>query len=418
MKPFLIVTMIVLLLLCVIEFLMLWKLTHSRQQTDFREQFDHMSKNQREMSRDLRDSVGQSMQLFSDMLSKTQTQSADAQLRQLQQLEQRFHSLESANAQRLEAMREMMQEQMDAMQAQNNRRLDEMRKTVDERLQASLEETMTQSFRRVTESLDAVYKGLGEMKTLANDVGGLKKVLSNVKTRGMMGEIQLGAILEEILASEQYEREFATIPGSSNRVEYAIRLPGEDGNTVYLPIDAKFPADCYMKLQDAQENGNREAIEQAGAELVSRIRSFAKEIRTKYVEPPYTTAFGILFLPFESLYSEVVSRGLVEVLQRDYQITLAGPSTMAAMLNALQMGFRTLAIQKRSDEVWQILGTVKSEFSKFEEILSQTQKHIDQVGKDLDKLVGVRTRAINRSLREVQSVRLTGGDITDTETLS
>lgn len=418
MKPFLIVTMIVLLLLCVIEFLMLWKLTHSRQQPDFREQFDHMSKNQREMSRDLRDSVGQSMQLFSDMLSKTQTQSADAQLRQLQQLEQRFHSLESANAQRLEAMREMMQEQLDAMQAQNNRRLDEMRKTVDERLQASLEETMTQSFRRVTESLDAVYKGLGEMKTLANDVGGLKKVLSNVKTRGMMGEIQLGAILEEILASEQYEREFATIPGSSNRVEYAIRLPGEDGNTVYLPIDAKFPADCYMKLQDAQENGNREAIEQAGAELVSRIRSFAKDIRTKYVEPPYTTAFGILFLPFESLYSEVVSRGLVEVLQRDYQITLAGPSTMAAMLNALQMGFRTLAIQKRSDEVWQILGTVKSEFSKFEEILSQTQKHIDQVGKDLDKLVGVRTRAINRSLREVQSVRLTGGDITDTETLS
>lgn len=406
MKIFLIITIIVLLILCAVNLWLLANLMRTQKHPHLQKQLERMTQSQREFGHDLTESVGQSMQLFSDMLSKNQTQSADAQLRQLQQLEQRFQTLESGNAERMQAMRETMQQRLDAMQTQNNQRLEEMRKTVDERLQASLEETMAQSFRRVSESLDAVYKGLGEMKSLANDVGGLKKVLSNVKTRGMMGEIQLGAILEEILAPEQYETEFSTIPGSSNHVEYAIRLPGEDGNTVYLPIDAKFPADCYLKLQDAQESGSREAVEQAASELVSRIRSFAKDIRTKYVEPPYTTAFGILFLPFEGLYSEVVSRGLVEGLQRDYQITIAGPSTMAAMLNALQMGFRTLAIQKRSDEVWQILGTVKSEFSKFEEQLEQTQKHIDQVGKDLDKLVGVRTRAINRSLREVQSVEL------------
>lgn len=406
MQGFELFIVLVLLVLCGCNLLLLIRLARRMQQPNLQKQIDTLVQNEQTLRRELTDSVGQSMQLFGDLLSKNQTQSAEAQLRQLQQLEQRFHSLETANSQHMDAIRETMQRQLSAMQEQNNRRLEEMRKTVDEKLQATLEETMAQSFRRVSESLEAVYQGLGEMKSLANDVGGLKKVLSNVKTRGILGEVQLGAILEEILAPEQYETNIATIPQSSNRVEYAIRLPGEDGHTVYLPIDAKFPADCYRKLQAAQEGGVREEIDAATAELIARIRSFAKDIRTKYVEPPYTTAFGILFLPFEGLYSEVVCHGLVEPLQRDYQITIAGPSTMAAMLNALQMGFRTLAIQKRSDEVWQILGTVKAEFAKFEDILAQTQKHLDQVGKDLDKLVGVRTRAINRSLREVQSVPL------------
>ena len=406
MKIFLILTICLLILLCILIIWMLSNVLRGQNQSNLQKQLENLSKNQREAGRDLSDSVGQSMSLFSDMLSKNQTQSADAQMRQLQQLEERFRTLEGANEQRMEQMRDTMRESLQTIAEQNNRRLEEMRKTVDERLQASLEETMAASFRRVSESLDAVYRGLGEMKSLASDVGGLKKVLANVKTRGIMGEIQLGAILEEILSPEQFERDIATIPASSNRVEYAIRLPGEDGNAVYLPIDAKFPADCYMKLQDAQESGDKAAIEAAGAVLVSRMRGFAKDIRQKYVEPPYTTAFGILFLPFEGLYSEAVTRGLVESLQRDYQITIAGPSTMAAMLNALQMGFRTLAIQKRSDEVWKILGTVKTEFGKFEEILTQTQNRIEQVGKDLDKLVGVRTRAINRSLREVQEFEI------------
>ncbi|MBQ7980187.1 MAG: DNA recombination protein RmuC [Oscillospiraceae bacterium] len=301
-------------------------------------------------------------------------------------------------------MREAITTHLTAMSDSNNHRLEEIRKTVDEKLQESIEERMNRSFRRVSESLEEVYKGIGEMKTLASDVGSLKKVLSNVKTRGIMGEIQLGAILSEILAPEQYDTDIATIPQSPNRVEYAIKLPGDDGGHVYLPVDSKFPADCYLALQEAQESGNREAIDAAASVLISRIKSFAKDIKTKYVEVPYTTSFAIMFLPFEGLYSEVVSRGLVEILQRDYSVNIAGPSTMAALLNSLQMGFKTLAIQKRSDEVWQVLSAVKSEFEKFEEVLASAQKHIDLVGKDIDKLVGVRTRAIHRRLRDVQSL--------------
>ncbi len=262
---------------------------------------------------------------------------------------------------------------------------------------------MNRSFKRVSESLEEVYKGLGEMKTLANDVGGLKKVLSNVKTRGIMGEIQLGAILSEILSPEQYETDIATIPNSLNRVEFAVKLPGEDGGHVYLPIDSKFPADCYTQLQDAIESGSKEAIDSASSLLVTRIKAFAKDIRQKYIEPPYTTSFGIMFLPFEGLYSEVVNRGLVEILQREYNVNIAGPSTKAALLNTLLIGFKTLAIQKRSNEVWQVLSAVKSEFEKFEEVLTTAQKHIDLVGKDIDKLVGVRSRAISRRLSSVQS---------------
>ena len=249
-----------------------------------------------------------------------------------------------------------------------------------------------------------MYKGLGEMQTLANGVGDLKKVLSNVKTRGILGEVQLGAILREILAPGQYEENVAVLPHSDNRVEFAVKLPGDDGGPVYLPIDSKFPGDAYAELQRAYDSGSPEEISAAFAILASRIKLFAKDIRDKYIEPPYTTNFGIMFLPFEVLYAEVVNRGLLETLQNEYNVNIAGPSTMAALLNSLQMGFKTIAIQKRSGEVWKVLGAVKAEFGKFEGILTNTQRKLDNIGRDLDQLVGTRTRAINRKLRDVETL--------------
>ena len=320
------------------------------------------------------------------------------------QMEQRLHTMEAMNEQKLDAIRTSMEQRLQYLQEDNNRRLDEMRKTVDEKLQKTLEDTMTQSFRLVNERLEQVYKGLGEMQTLAGGVGDLKKVLSNVKTRGILGEIQLGAILEEILAPEQYDVNVATVPSSTAVVEFAVKLPGTDGETVHLPIDSKFPGDAYAALQDAYDSGNPEAVNQAAAVLTTRLKSFAKDIRDKYIEPPFTTDFAIMFLPFEGLYAEAVNRGLVEVLQRDYKVNLAGPSTMAALLNSLQMGFRTLAIQKQSSEVWKLLGAVRTEFDKFSDILTMTQTRLDQANKELDKLVGVRTRAIQRRLRDVERV--------------
>ena len=248
-----------------------------------------------------------------------------------------------------------------------------------------------------------MYKGLGEMQTLAADVGGLKRVLSGVKTRGILGEVQLGGILREILAPGQYAENVATIPGSANRVEYAVRLPGQNG-TVWLPIDAKFPADSYTRLLDARDSGDPAAVAAARKQLEQRLRQEAKDIREKYIELPYTTAFGVLFLPFEGLYAEVVSSGVSETLQRDFQISIAGPSTMAALLNALQMGFRTLAIQKRSGEVWQVLAAVKTEFEKFGAGLQSMQRHLNQTGSDLEELIGTRSRAITRRLEAVQQL--------------
>ena len=248
------------------------------------------------------------------------------------------------------------------------------------------------------------YKGLGEMQTLATGVGDLKRVLSGVKTRGILGEIQLEAILREILAPDQFEANIATVPGSRNVVEFAVKLPGDGDRPVYLPIDSKFPADAYTALQDAYDSGSAEAVNAAYAILAQRIKAFAKDIRDKYIEPPYTTDFAVMFLPFEGLYAEAVNRGLVEVLQHDYRVNIAGPSTMAALLNSLQMGFRTIAIQKRSSEVWEVLGAVKTEFDKFGTILETTQSRLNQANSELDKLIGVRTRAIQRKLRNVEKL--------------
>lgn len=323
---------------------------------------------------------------------------------QMKAMEERLGHLEQMSEQKLEALRQSMQASMLEMRQENTKKLEEIRGTVDEKLQDTLQKKITDSFQAVSQQLEQVYKGLGEMQNLASDVGGLKRVLSGVKTRGILGELQLGAILEEILSPEQYDTDVATIPESRERVEFAVKLPGSDGGHVYLPIDSKFPGDTYMHLQEAQAAGDAAALAEARRALTAVLKKSAKDIRDKYVEPPYTTNFGILFLPFEGLYAEVVNQGLIEVLQREYQINVAGPSTMAALLSSLQMGFRTLAIQKRSNEVWQVLGAVKTEFGKFEDVMTRMQGHLKQTSSDLETLMGTRTRAINRKLRDVQEL--------------
>ena len=335
-------------------------------------------------------------------ITEKQSEMNKAVITSLGQMENRFKTFEQTNEQKLEAMREVMMKSLLKMQEENEKKLEDMRKTVDEKLQKTLEEKMNESFKVVSERLEQVHKGLGEMQTLATGVGDLKKVLSNVKTRGILGEIQLGAILREILSPEQYEENVVTVPGSKNPVEFAVKMPNDEG-FVYLPIDSKFPGDAFADLQNAYEIGDAESIKAAKTVLFTRIKSFAKDIRDKYIEPPYTTDFAIMFLPFEGLYAEVVNEGILEQLQNTYRVNVAGPSTMAALLNSLQMGFKTLAIQKRSAEAWKVLELVKTEFEKFATVLEATQNRLDQANKELDKLVGVRTRSIIRSLKDVQS---------------
>ncbi len=364
--------------------------------------------------KEMRTELSGGMQTFSRLLTDNQNQASEAQLRQLTSLEERFRTLEASNNEKLESMRRAMIQQLSGIQEENRSKLDAIQTTVNEKLETQLQK----SFKLVSERLEKVYESLGEMQSIASGVGDLKKVLSNVKTRGILGEIQLGSILEEILAPELYDTEVPTIPGSRDHVEFAVKLPGApDGSSIYLPIDSKFPGDTYAALQEAYDSGDRERIAAAKKELVSVIKKCAGDIRAKYVSPPYTTNFGIMFLPFEGLYAEAVNLGLVETLQREYSVSITGPSTMAAMLNSLQMGFRTLAIQKRSSEVWEVLGSVKKEFGTFAEALEKTQKHIRQVDEDLDKLIGTRTRSINRSLSKVELPGSSDGSpgLTDTE---
>ncbi len=364
-----------------------------------------MRSEQREALREMERRLGQSLADGSqDTAYRLASVLADAQKQTGEGIAARLDAVANAMAageRRMEAMQLAVDRRLEAIQADTGKHLDEMRATVDEKLQTTLESRITQSFQLVNERLEQVYKGLGEMQTLATGVGDLKKVLSNVKTRGILGEVQLGAILEEILSPEQYDTNVVTRRGSGLPVEYAVKLPGADGGTVYLPIDAKFPGDTYAALQNAYESADAAAVETAAAQLVRAIRGFAKDIRDKYVDPPGTTEFGILFLPFEGLYAEAVRRGLVETLQREYRVTLAGPTTLAALLNALQMGFKTLAIQKRTSEVWSVLGAVKTEFDKFGDVLEATQNRLEQANRELDKLVGVRTRVIRSKLRDV-----------------
>lgn len=336
---------------------------------------------------------------------KTREESAAIWKRFGEAMELRLAQLGQNSEMRLAEVRATLETRLGELREDNTKQLDAMRATVNEKLHATLETRLGESFKLVSERLEQVHRGLGEMQSLAVGVGDLKRVLSNVKTRGVFGEVQLGALLEQILTAEQYAVNVATVPGSNDRVEYAIRLPGARGDApVWLPIDAKFPREDYERLLDAQESADAPAALHAGSALERRVRDEAKRIRDKYVAPPHTTDFAILFLPTEGLYAEVIRRpGLFEALQRDCRVTLAGPTTLTALLNSLQMGFRTLAIEKRSSEVWVLLGAVKTEFGKFAGVLENTRNQLDRVRNSIDQ-AGVRTRVIERKLREVESL--------------
>jgi DNA recombination protein RmuC len=320
-----------------------------------------------------------------------------------QTLSAQMGSIASVQNNQFETLRGAVEQRLERMQQDNSARLEQMRQTVDEKLHATLEKRLSESFKQVSERLELVHKGLGEMQSLAIGVGDLKKVLSNVKTRGVMGEAQLGALLEQVMTPEQYEKNVATRPGSRERVEFAIKLPGLDrGEPVLLPIDAKFPLEDYQRLQAAQESGDPAAVELAGKALEARVKQEAKSIAEKYLEPPFTTNFGLLYVPFEGLYAEVLRRpGLFDQVQREWQIVICGPTNLLAYLNSLQMGFRTLTIQKRSSEVWKILGTVKAEFGKFADVLANTKKQLQSVANSIDS-AEVRTRQIERKLKDVE----------------
>jgi DNA recombination protein RmuC len=397
--------------------------------------------------RDNREESGNQLKAFSDIISrsisemgkvqKEQLESFAAQLKSFQEQQgisdknnrdemksslKSFEEIFSANVKdfndqqrlkldsmmnQLEKIRETVENRIKLLQDENTKKLDEMRATVNEKLQDTLEKRLSESFKQVSERLEQVHKGLGEMQNLATGVGDLKKVLSNVKTRGILGEIQLGNILEQILSKEQYDQNVHTKRNSRDNVEFAIKLPGKDdsGQVVYLPIDSKFPYEDYHALMDAYEAGDKTLIDELVKSLENSIKKFARDIRDKYIDPPYTTDFGIMFLPVEGLYAEIVRRSsLLETLQREYKIVVTGPTTLAAILNSLQMGFKTLAIEKRSSEVWNILGAVKTEFGRFGDVLKKAQEKILKAGEDIDELVGTRTRKIQSKLKQVQEL--------------
>lgn len=331
-----------------------------------------------------------------------------------QTLSQGMQQLQENMRQNMLTTGDLQRQQFDAMRKQQEqliisteKRLDEMRLMVEEKLQKTLNERIGQSFEIVRSQLENVQKGLGEMKNLAQDVGGLKKVLNNVKMRGTFGEVQLGALLEQMMSPEQYEANVKTKKNGTEFVEYALKLPGkdDDNKSVYLPIDAKFPKDVYEQYYDAFEAGDANLMESSGKQLETTIKKMAKDIHDKYIDPPFTTDFAILFLPFESIYAEVIRRTtLIETLQREYKVVVTGPTTLGAILNSLQMGFRTLAIQKRTGEVWTVLGAVKTEFGKFGGLLEKVQKNLQNAGDQLEEVMGKRTRAIERKLRQVQEL--------------
>jgi len=342
-----------------------------------------------------------------DSLLKRMTENAGMQKDQLDSFAKQLSEMTRLNESKLETMRKTVAHQLQSLQEDNSQKLEQMRAVVDEKLQSTLETRLGESFKQVSERLEQVYKGLGEMRSLATGVGDLKKVLTNVKTRGTWGEIQLGSILEQILTPEQYGQNVATKQNSNERVEFAVKLPGRDADqdrVVWLPIDAKFPQEDYQRLIDAQEAADKELAEKSVKNLETRIKAEARNIKDKYIDPPNTTDFGIMFLPVEGLYAEVLRRpGLCDLLQREYRIVVAGPTTLAALLNSLQMGFRTLAIEKRSSDVWELLGAVKTEFGKFGTILTKTKKKLQEASNTIDQ-AEIRTRAIERELQKVQEV--------------
>lgn len=357
-------------------------------------------------ARQEREEINSSLKRFGDSVAARMNEIASSQKNQLSTFSDQLTTLTGSNEERLDKMRTTIEEKMRLLQEDNAKKLDQMRATVDEKLHATLEKRLGESFKLVSERLELVHKGLGEMKSVASSVGDLKKVLSNVKSRGTWGEVQLGNLLEQVLTAEQFEKNVATKKGSKERVEFAIKLPGKDDNAgeVWLPIDAKFPQEDYQRLVDAQEKGDKTLAEESAKQIETRIKLEAKSIKEKYIDPPNTTDFGIMFIPIEGLYAEILRRpGLCDKLQREQRIMVTGPTTLAALLNSLQMGFRTLAIEKRSSEVWTLLSAVKTEFGKFGDLLDKTQKKLQEAGNSIET-ASRKSRTIERRLRDVQDL--------------
>lgn len=409
---------LILLIITIIESIVIMiMLKNSNTSSELKKELETQNSRLRQ---ELNSSANENLRSISDVVSRSQNDISHAQITQLNtinqhlmekqqtvidmtakmssQLEQRFQSFAVESEQKLENIRRSVENKLALIQSDNNQQLDKIQGIVNTKLQKTLDERMTQAFSLVNERLEQVYKGLGEMQNLASGVGDLKKVLTNVKTRGIVGEIQLGTILEQILSPAQYEVNAKIKKGF---VEFAVKIPTENGQTILLPIDSKFPGDTYAALKDAYDSGNLSDIETAKKNLISTIKSEAKDISSKYIDPPNTTEFALMFLPFEGLYAEAVNNGLIEILQREYHVNVAGPSTMAAMLNSLQMCFRSMAIQKHSKNVWRVLGDVKNEFDKFADALEKTQQRLENANDELNKLVGVRTRQMQRQLKQI-----------------
>lgn len=388
----------------------------------FSSNVDFISKTLTETQRANNEAVLQTIKAFQSNLDGNHESLEKRMLELIRQLDERMQNISKLQEEKLEAIRLSNERHLRALQEDNNRQLDKMRETVDEKLSKTINERFEQSFKVLSGQLESVYKSLGEMQTIATDVGSLTKMLSNVKTTGVFGEIQLGAIFDQILTKEQYETNIVTGEGREP-VEYAVKLPGQsEGDFVYMPVDSKFPYTVYSDLQSAYENNDFELVKQKKEQLKNTIRSMAKDINTKYICPPKTTDFAVMFLPVEGLYAEVSKMGLIDELQSKYNVTIAGPTTMSALLNSLQMGFRTLAIQKKSGEVWKILGAVRTEFDKFNSIVESIRKRFEGASKDFDVLVGTRSRLIANKLRAVErldakeSVELLGlDDVQDNE---
>jgi DNA recombination protein RmuC len=418
MNEILIVLSILILLSVFIFFLIMNKKLSAGSDTVLKDEFekmdrsfrDEIARNREESSKNAkaqREEVNESIMKLGDQLSSTIGEISKGQKNQLDIFAKQMNTLTQMNEQKFDKLQEKVESQLKEIQDKNEKKLEEMRQTVDEKLHATLEKRLGESFKLVSERLEQVYKGLGDMQELARGVGDLKNVLANVKTRGGWGEIQLENLIDQILTRDQYEKNVLTKKGSSDRVEIGIKLPGRDltkSETVWLPIDAKFPVEDYQRLIDAQEIANVAAINEANKAIETRIKGEAKKIAEKYLDPPHTTDFAIMFLPIEGLYAEVLRRpGLAEFLQREYRVVVSGPTTLAALLNSLQMGFRTLAIEKRSSEVWKILSAVKNEFGKFGDLLDKTQKKLQEASNTIDD-ASKATRKIEKQLNKVEEL--------------
>jgi DNA recombination protein RmuC len=424
--------LIILAVLSVVAVILLLMMLTRKTKTDISQiepRFDAVEKGQERTERTLREEMTKSreeaggsakllreetagaIKSLSESLLSGMVNIADLQKNQLDTFAKQLQILTQTNEQKLKDMRETIENRLQLIQKDNSDKLEQMRATVDEKLHATLEKRLGESFKLVSERLEMVHRGLGEMQTLASSVGDLKKVLTNVKTRGTWGEIQLGSLLEQILTKEQYAQNVVTKKGSSERVEFALKLPGQQEGEVYLPIDAKFPQEDYQRLVDAYEQSNHDLADEARKQLEIRIKQSAKDIKEKYLDPPNTTDFGIMFLPVEGLYAEVLRiPGLSETLQREHRVIITGPTTLAALLNSLQMGFRTLAIEKRSSEVWVLLGAVKTEFGKFGEILEKTQKKLEEASNTIENAAR-KSRTIERKLKDVQELPATESSV-------